>query len=100
MKLEYSENGNAQEFWLSGKLDYDGHKEFDEFIQLHYQKGLDVMLNLEQLSHISSVGLRSFIGLAKLVRADKRQICVKAGEDSIVKKIITLSGFSKLMLFV
>jgi len=100
MELKYTVDDSIQEFWLSGKLDYNSHSEFDEFIQTNYKQGLDVMLNLEQLSYISSVGLRSFIGLAKLVRADKKQIKIKAKEGGMVKKIIVLSGFSKLMSFV
>ena len=100
MELIYIENGSIQEFSLIGKLDYDSYTKFDEFIQFNYKKDLDVLLNLEKLTYISSVGLRSFIKLAKLVRADKKEIKIKAEEDGMVKKIIVLTGFAKLMPFV
>lgn len=100
MQINYTEDGAVQEFSLGGKLDHESYSDFDQLIQSNYQKGQDVILNLEQLTYISSVGLRSFIGLAKLVRNDKKQIKIKATDGSMVKKIILLSGFAKIMPFI
>lgn len=100
MKCNYNKNNDYQEFALIGKLDQDSYSEFEAFITEHYTKNLDVVLNLEDLNYISSVGLRSFIGLAKLVRTDKKNINVKATEGGMVKQLIILSGFAKLMPFI
>lgn len=89
-----------QEFALSGKLDQESFTEFDNFVQQNYTKGYDVILNLESLDYISSVGLRSFIGLAKMVRADKKNINLIAKEGTMVRQLIHLSGFTKLMPFI
>lgn len=100
MEFQYTKNETNQEFILTGKLDQESYTEFDKFVHSEYSKGLNVILNVVQLEYISSVGLRSFIALAKLVRADKKDINLKAREGSMVKKLITLSGFTKLMPFV
>lgn len=100
MELQYNITDNAQEFFISGKLDFESYTDFDDFIIRHHKKGLDVVLNLEQLSYISSVGLRSFITLAKLVHDDHKQIKVKAKEGTMVKTVIELSGFKKIMPFI
>ena len=100
MQCVYEKNDNLQQFVLTGKLDQDSFAQLDSVINTHYHKGLDVILDVCQLEYISSVGLRSFIGLAKLVRNDKKNIQIKAREGSMVKKLITLSGFAKLMPFV
>jgi len=97
---EYKKEGNLQEFILTGKLDQETFSEFDSYVQHHYTKDTNLLLNLETLDYISSVGLRSFIAVAKLVRADKKNINIKAKDGSMVRQLIMLSGFSKLMPFV
>ena len=100
MVNKYLKHDDNQEFILEGKLDQESFSEFDNFIEKNYVVGLNVVLNVTGLNYISSVGLRSFIGLAKLVRADKKSINIKAADGSMVKKLIILSGFSKLMPFI
>lgn len=100
MNCDYNKNNDCQEFILRGKLDQDSYNEFESFIADNYTKGIDVVLNLQELTYISSVGLRSFIGLAKLVRTDKKNINIKATEGGMVKQLVMLSGFAKLMPFI
>ncbi|MGL4860658.1 MAG: STAS domain-containing protein [Enterobacteriaceae bacterium] len=100
MQVTYQPHEKVQVFSLNGKLDYESYAEFDSFIQQHYQKGRDVLLDLSELSYISSIGLRSFVSLAKIVRSDKSHIQVIAPEHSMVRRLIELSGFHKIMPFV
>jgi len=100
MICKYIKHDESQEFILEGKLDQESYSEFDDFISLNYASGSDVVINVTGLSYISSVGLRSFIGLAKLVRNDKKNIHTRAQEGSMVKQLIVLSGFVKLMPFI
>ncbi|MES2613889.1 MAG: STAS domain-containing protein [Bdellovibrionota bacterium] len=100
MELSYNKTELHQEFIVYGKLDQESYGKFDSSVKTHYTKGLDVTLNVQNLEYISSVGLRSFIMLAKLVRSDKKNIYIKAKEGSMVKQLIYLSGFAKLMPFI
>ena len=99
MQIFYKTSNENQEFIVHGKLDQESYTQFDHEVKAKYTKGLDVILDLKSLDYISSVGLRSFITLAKFVRNDKKNIYIKAKEGSMVKKLIYLSGFTKLMPF-
>jgi anti-anti-sigma factor len=99
MNITYASTENRQTFFLQGKLDHETYAAFDSFFRDKYQKSLDVLLDLTQLNFVSSVGLRSFIALAKIVHTDKNRLAVKALPDSMPRQIISLSGFSKFMPF-
>jgi anti-anti-sigma factor len=96
----YKMDETNQQFILSGKLDQESFADFDNYVQQNYVIGKDVILNLDSLEYISSVGLRSFIIIAKMVRSDKKNIKLKAKEGSMVRQLITLSGFTKIMPFI
>ncbi len=100
MEILYKNDGLKQEFIAHGKLDQESYSLFDGTVKTKYTKGLDVILDVQNLEYISSVGLRSFIVLAKLVHNDKKNIYIKAKEGSMVKQLIYLSGFTKLMPFI
>jgi anti-anti-sigma factor len=99
-KCDYEQQANNQVFILSGKLDQDSFTQFDNFVREKYAKGSDVILNLESLNYVSSVGLRSFISLAKMVHEDKKNINIKAAKEGMVRELIRLSGFTRLMPFI
>lgn len=100
MQCNYQKTDKEQIFAINGKLDQESYAEFDLLVNDRYSPGQDVVLDVTQLDYVSSVGLRSFIALAKLVRNDKHNINIRAKDGSMVKQLITLSGFAKLMPFI
>ena len=97
MIIQYLKADNTQQFILKGRLDHHTSGKFNEFIQSHYTKAHDVILDAQQLDYISGVGLRSLINLAKLVRTDQMAIRVKAPDGGLMHKLLTLSGFIKIL---
>ncbi len=99
MIINYTINESKQIYILEGKLDQSSYSEFERFINENYDKGLDVSLNLEGLDYISSVGLRTFIILARKVAQNKCSISAKVKPGSMPENILKLSGFTKLIAF-
>ena len=100
LNCEYTSEIDNQIFSLLGKLDQESYLEFDQVVKKNYVKNLNVILDLKNLDYISSVGLRSFIILAKLTRGNKKAINVKVKPGSMVEQLIKLSGFTKIMPFI
>jgi len=81
----------------SGNLDLESFEKFDNFFSENYSKVYQkVVINLQSLHYLSSVGLRSLLRSAKAVYADKNKVFVKA-KEGMVKNIILLSGFHKIL---
>lgn len=82
-----------------GKLDLESFEAFDKSFSENYNKMYKkVIINLDQLQYLSSVGLRSLLRGAKIVYADRNKVFVHV-KDGMVKNIITLSGFHKILPF-
>jgi anti-sigma B factor antagonist len=99
-ECNYVVEGNNQIFKLNGKLDQDSYGKFDSFVNKNYSTDKNIILDLLELDYVSSVGLRSFIILAKKVKSNKHEINIKADANSMVYSLINLSGFSRLMPFI
>lgn len=82
-----------------GKLDLESFEAFDKSFTENYNREYqNVIINLNQLHYLSSVGLRSLLRSAKMVYADKNKVFIRV-KDGMVKNIITLSGFHKILPF-
>lgn len=90
----------TQNFICDGNLDIESFENFDKYFTGNYDKSFEnVVINLKKVNYISSVGLRSLLRCAKIVYSDKNKIFLKV-ENEMVKNIITLSGFCKILPFV
>lgn len=80
-----------------GNLDLESFETFDKSFSENYNKLYHkVVINLNQLHYLSSVGLRSLLRSAKTVYADKNKVFIRV-QDGMVKNIIMLSGFHKIL---
>jgi anti-anti-sigma factor len=81
----------------TGKLDLESFEAFDNSFSENYNKAYQkVIINLNHLHYLSSVGLRSLLRSAKLIYADKNKVFINV-QDGMVKNIIMLSGFHKIL---
>ncbi len=99
LKMNNTIHENIQEIKCAGKLDFESCDIFDNYFTTNHNTACDVIINLEDLSYISSIGLRSLIKAAKAISTAQKQIYLKA-KDGPVKQIIQLSGFVKIMPFI
>ena len=83
---------------LDGALDASTCGQFDqEIINVTENKtSLDTMIELKNLSYLSSAGLRSLVILFKKLAGQKKKLCLIEPQP-LVKEILSISGFTKLM---
>ena len=83
---------------LEGRLDAGSAPDFDAALEALTGDGaLKLALNCENLAYISSAGLRSFLTLAKKLRAGQGQLHF-CGLSGMVKEIFEISGFTGMFV--
>ena len=98
--MEFREE--QREGWLAlhleGRLDAGSAPVFDAALEALTGNGdLKLALNCENLAYISSAGLRSFLTLAKKLRAGQGRLHF-CGLSGMVKEIFEISGFTGMFV--
>jgi anti-anti-sigma factor len=82
---------------LSGKLDATTAKTFEDKILAEIEAGdRRLMIDLSQLAHVSSAGLRVILIAAKRLRSKDGKIALCSLQDH-VQQVFDLSGFSSIL---
>ncbi len=81
---------------LNGRLDFVSARDFEERLLAAIDDGVKTLvIDVSQLEYISSTGLRVFIIAAKEIRAKGGDLLF-TGVGPTIKKILEISGFTKL----
>jgi len=89
-------NENFLMIFVSGRLDTASAAELDtEFKQL-IDGTIDIILDLNDLSYISSSGLHVLLQTYKLMDANKRKLVIKNIGDA-VRDVFVMTGFISLI---
>ncbi|WP_159084529.1 STAS domain-containing protein [Dongshaea marina] len=94
-------NAASKEYYslisLDGALDINSHESFTQQVEAIYSvSNSDIIMDLEKLRYISSVGLRAFVLLFKRLAANNHKLVLYKTQP-MVKEVLVVSGFSKLM---
>ncbi len=81
---------------LEGRLDAETAPELDEVVAADVQQKLDMAFNLEKLSYISSMGIRSLVNAAKKTQELNHRI-VLCNVNGAVKEVIESAGIDGLI---
>jgi anti-anti-sigma factor len=82
---------------VNGRLDAVASPDFDKEIgQLMDEGELTLVFDLSELQYISSAGLRSFLMIAKKIKATSGKIALASLQD-IVKQVFDISGFNQIL---
>jgi anti-sigma B factor antagonist len=82
---------------LNGRLDAVSSPDFDrELGQLVDDGETSIVFDLNELNYISSAGLRSFLIIAKKLKAKSGKIALTSLQD-IVKQVFEVSGFNQIL---
>lgn len=93
----FSIDQNNQGLKLSGILDSTTCAEFESKVNQNEQLGKhNIIIDLAELSYISSAGLRSLTMLFKSLASNKKKLALLHPQE-LVKEVISVSGFIKLM---
>lgn len=82
---------------VSGRLDAVSSPDFDQELGLLMDKGeTSFVFDMNGLDYISSAGLRSFLKIAKKLKAKSGKIALGSLQD-IVKQVFEVSGFNQII---
>ena len=83
-------------FDVNGKLDSVSSPEFEKIVIGRMEENpKDALFNLEELSYVSSAGLRVFLWAAKVAKGNNNRV-VLSSLQPLVKEIFDLAGFAQI----
>ena len=98
-QLEAEELEGALVISVGGRIDGVNAQDFQENLDQKIDNtdgSMAVVLDLENLSYISSAGLRSILLIAKTLKSKKMKFALCSLRDSIME-IIQITGFDKII---
>ena len=94
--IEKRQNGTLL-ISVTGRMDAVTAPEFDQKLGQRLDEGITSMVfDLSKLDYISSAGLRSFLLIAKKLKANSGRIALASMQD-IVKDVFEVSGFNQVL---
>lgn len=102
MEITTTREGGLLVAAIEGRIDSRNAQEFETTIQDAIKGGdgqeqaTSVLLDLENLSYISSAGLRVIMVIAKRMQKDDEQFALCTLQESI-QEIMDISGFSRII---
>jgi len=100
MELREEHRDNNLVVAVAGRLDVIASPELETRLLAVIDTGVQILvLDVSKLEYISSAGLRVLIVVAKKIRAEGGDM-VFSGADLNIKKILDISGFTKMFKIV
>lgn len=96
MPVQERQDGKATVLQVSGRLDHSTVAEVDQKLTATVAASQAVVVDLADLSYISSVGLRILLQAAKQAQAAKRPFAL-AGLQPPVKEVFRISGLDTIL---
>ena len=97
MEISTEKEGEILVAKPEGRIDSTTARAFQEALETAIKDGNDgLILDLEEVSYISSAGLRVILIIAKTLQKDNRKLAVCALVESIVE-VFKISGFDKII---
>jgi anti-anti-sigma factor len=93
--MERREVGNWTVFFLSGRMTAESAPEFEQNCKAWIEAGhRQIIVDVGGLAYVSSMGLRSFLALAKLLKDSRGslRVCSLTG---LVKQVFEITGLTK-----
>ena len=82
---------------VNGRLDTVSSPDFDRELGLLMDEGeTSLVFDMNELDYISSAGLRSFLKIAKKLKAKSGKIALASLQD-IVNQVFEVSGFNQIL---
>jgi anti-sigma B factor antagonist len=89
MKIESTKHGNAAVVRLSGRLDAESAPAFESACEQHFREGsTHMVVDMSDLQYVSSMGIRSFLVIAK------QGTVLLAGLKGFAKEVFDLTNLT------
>ncbi len=96
MKIEAVEEGNSLRLNIEGKIDTLTSREFQDTVLNSFRKYSNVIVNMEEVSYVSSAGLRAFL-IGQKTAASKGGSFSILNVDQGVMDVFKATGFDKVL---
>jgi len=96
MNIEEIRSGDTIQLNIDGKIDTFSNDEFQNAVLSSFQKGRNLILNFEKVSHITSVGLRTLLIGQKTAQSKGGSITVINASESVID-VFRVTGFDSLL---
>jgi len=94
MQIESTQHGNAAVVQLSGRLDAESAPAFESACEKQLSEGrTHLILDMSGLQYVSSMGLRSFLAIAKQAKSKKGAVLL-CGMKGFVKEVFDLANLT------
>ncbi len=96
MNIEEIRIGDKLQLNVDGKIDSFSSQEFQNAVLSGFQKSKDLIINLEKVKHITSIGLRALL-LGKKTADSKGGSLTVINPNEDVKEIFRVTGFDSIL---
>ncbi len=96
LKIESSKQGNAALVQTAGRMDAESAPQFETACEQYLREGsTHIVVDLAQLQYVSSMGLRSFLVIAKQAKAKGGGVLL-CGMKGFVKEVFDMTNVTPL----
>lgn len=95
MQINREDRGGVRIFAPSGRVDSNTSRELEQALLPTFEEGGKVIVDLSQVTYISSAGLRVLLMAAKQSKATGTPMAL-AGMTKPIQEVFAISGFAKL----
>ena len=94
MKINFNKDNNNLNIALEGRLDTNTAPEFEAFLGENYTGTGALIINCENLSYISSAGLRVLLAAQKKTKGSMKltNVC------ELIREVFEMTGFSDILV--
>lgn len=96
MIITSAEKNGITSIFIEGKLDTSSSDEAQAKLSSLTAPGTKMLMNLEKLEFVSSIGLRIILMQAKELKKNGGELRI-CGLHTTVKEVFTISGFSQIL---
>lgn len=96
MKIEETRAGDILQLNVEGKIDTFSSEEFQNTLFAGFQKSKNIVLNMEKVQHITSIGLRSLL-LGQKTADSKGGSLVIINANENIREIFRVTGFDSIL---
>ena len=92
MKIDFVKNGGEMTVSLNGRLDTVTAPDLETVLSANYDGISSIVFNCEELSYISSAGLRVLLSAHKRMKGGMKLVSV----SELVREVLEMTGFADI----
>ncbi len=95
MEVKFINSENTLTVKVTGRLDTNTSSQFQEELKKHIDDVKELVIDMEQLTYISSAGLRVILFAQKKMNTQGKMVIKNANET--IMEVFTVTGFTEIL---